>query len=144
MSNETDKTAPPRAPVAAVPTATGVDRVLAVAALAHGGADVAESSADAAADPLIAYRARYRDAAYYSAGREWTDYAPAYRYGQAAFAARGLGARRFKDVEPALARDWLEVRGESRLGWAEARGAAMDAWRGCSDAQPGGIGRRGH
>lgn len=72
------------------------------------------------------FRNHFRDAAYYSTGRDWNDYAPAYRYGYAARAAyRG---RRFIDVEHLLARDWNGRKGASRLLWAEARGAVMDAW----------------
>jgi len=72
------------------------------------------------------YRAIFRDAPYYSTGRNWTDYAPAYRYGHRARDAHP-GAR-FKDVEAQLAADWLRCRDDSRLLWTEARGAVRDAW----------------
>jgi len=36
---------------------------------------------------------------------------------------------RFEQVEPELARDWKRCRADSRLQWAEARGAVRDAWR---------------
>ena len=73
------------------------------------------------------YKAIYRDADYYSSGRDWNDYAPAYHYGHAARAEhRG---QRFDDVEAELAADWESRKAESRLLWAEARGAVRDAWQ---------------
>jgi len=73
------------------------------------------------------YRATYRDAPYYSTGRNWTDYAPAYRYGHLARDAHP--DERFEEVEAQLADDWLRCRAGSRLLWTEARGAVRDAWR---------------
>lgn len=68
----------------------------------------------------------FRDEPYYSAGRTWDDYAPAYCY-----ALRVHGAqhrRRFADIAPELAHEWEVVRGPSRLTWAEARPAMEAAW----------------
>jgi len=73
------------------------------------------------------YRARYRDAPYYSTGRSWRDYAPAYRYGHVA--RKEHPHERFEQVEPQLAREWLRRKADSRLQWVEARGAVRDAWR---------------
>lgn len=86
------------------------------------------------------YRARYRDAPYYSTGRSWRDYAPAYRYGHVA--RHEHPHERFEQVEPQLAREWLRCRADSRLQWVEARGAVRDAWRhhdeaGCDAADRG-------
>ena len=36
-------------------------------------------------DELQHFQSIYRDATYYSTGRDWSDYAPAYRYGREAF-----------------------------------------------------------
>lgn len=82
------------------------------------------------------YRFRYRDAPYYSTGREWKDYAPAYRYGHEAHVAHC--GRSFAEVEQELARQWERVKDGSRLAWAEARGAVRDAWRRLDAARPGG------
>ncbi|GAA4857183.1 hypothetical protein [Luteimonas vadosa] len=83
------------------------------------------------ADPDSPFRALFRDASYYSTGRNWNDYAPAYRYGEQAFAChRG---RRFDEVEHELSRDWIDARQGSRLSWVEARGAVHDAWRRARD-----------
>ena len=78
--------------------------------------------------PLLdAFRASFRDAAYYSTGRTWSDYAPAYRHGLAA-QARSQG-RRFEEVEAELAAAWPRSAEASRMAWAEARGAVADAWK---------------
>jgi hypothetical protein len=73
------------------------------------------------------FRDRFRDASYYSTGRDWDDYAPAYRYGASAFAQhRG---KHFEDIERILERNWDTEKPPSRLVWVEARGAVLDAWR---------------
>lgn len=73
------------------------------------------------------YRAVFLDAPYYSTGRNWRDYAPAYRYGHAARDEHPN--ERFEQVEPQLAREWRRRKADSRLQWAEARGAVREAWR---------------
>jgi len=72
------------------------------------------------------YQSGYRDAPYFSSGRNWRDYAPAYRYGHAARANHR--DQRFDDVEAELATHWDTVKADSRLLWAEARYAVRDAW----------------
>lgn len=76
---------------------------------------------------LDAFKAIYRDAPYYSTGRAWSDYVPAYQYGRDAFVKRR--ALRFEDVEDALVAGWDAYRPPSRLAWVEARGAVEHAWR---------------
>lgn len=96
------------------------------------------TGAEAAPDPggrddsfpaMARYRRDYRDVSYYSAGRTWSDYAPAYRYGYRQQAAHAKTSVAFEQVEPALERGWTEARGASRLNWTEARPAVMAAWR---------------
>jgi len=91
--------------------------------------------ADAAAAGQDALEARFRaglaQAPYYSAGRHWNDYAPAYRFGRAS-RQRHPGSR-FEEVEPQLEQAWDGARDQSRLGWIEARGAVEDAWSLASD-----------
>ena len=86
--------------------------------------------ADAAADGQDALEAQFKaglpQAPYYSAGRHWNDYAPAYRFGRDS-RQRHVGSR-FDQVEPQLEREWNSARDKSRLGWIEARGAVEDAW----------------
>lgn len=81
------------------------------------------------------YRRNYREAAYYSSGRGWPDYAPAYRYGYDSY-GRYRG-RRFEEVEAQLDHDWAAGRAESRLLWAEARGAVRDIWQRLDQDSPG-------
>lgn len=82
------------------------------------------------ADTDEALAERYQDgllqAPYYSVGRLWDDYLPAYRFGQRS--QRRHSGQRFDDVEQQIERDWTTARGQSRLGWVEARGAVEDAW----------------
>lgn len=72
------------------------------------------------------YQAGLFEAPYFSTGRVWDDYVPAYRFGQQQ--QRAHGQQRFADVEPRLADAWEAVRGQSRLCWVEARGAVEHAW----------------
>jgi len=81
------------------------------------------------------FRNNYQTAPYYSAGREWSDYEPAYKYGYDTFGEyRG---QRFDDVEDRLERNWDATRGNSRLAWTEAKGAVRDGWHQIERALPG-------
>ena len=62
----------------------------------------------------------------YSAGRDYADYAPAYRYGQEAHSR--YPGRRYEDVEGDLQSGWDKAKGKSKLGWQEAKAAVRDAW----------------
>jgi len=84
------------------------------------------------------YLHAFRDAPYYSSGRNWMDYSPAYRYGYEHY-VRHPG-RHFEDVEARLERDWETGRATSRLAWAEARGAIRDIWRRLEQEAPGDAG----
>lgn len=98
---------------------------------AHAATDALH---DIASVPAIAqYQATFREARYYSTGREWSDYAPAYRLGMSA-CAREPGAR-FDACEATLETAWAHVHGASRLSWAEARGACEHAWRDCRSGE---------
>ena len=80
------------------------------------------------------FKAGLSQAPYYSVGRHWDDYAPAYRFGRDS-RLRHAG-RRFDEVETRLAQEWKGARAQSRLGWVEARGAVEDAWH-RSDSEDG-------
>lgn len=84
------------------------------------------------------YQRTFRDAPYYSSGRDWMDYAPAYRYGYERYA--GQAGRHFEDIETQLEADWETGRAASRLAWAEARGPIRDIWRRLEQDAPGGPG----
>lgn len=63
---------------------------------------------------------------YVSAGTSFDDYRPAYRHGVEAF-TRNPG-RQFDDIEPQLGREWEKARGDSNLGWDNAKPASRDAY----------------
>ena len=98
----------------------------------HDDPSVADASgaaarSDADDDEFEQFQATYRDAAYYSSGRDWSDYAPAYRYGREAFEQHRDA--HFEQIEDMLAREWEQAKASSRLAWVEARGAVLDAWQ---------------
>lgn len=84
------------------------------------------------------YLSAFRDAPYFSSGRNWMDYAPAYRYGYENY--RRHDGRHFEDVEAQLQQEWETGRATSRLAWAEARGPIRDIWRRLEQDVPGHIG----
>ena len=87
------------------------------------------------------FEQNYRNASYYSSGREWNDYQPAYRYGYDTYGQyRG---QRFEDVEDRLERNWNEAKADSRLAWAEAKDAVRDGWHHIERALPGDADRDG-
>ncbi|QCO66703.1 hypothetical protein E4582_13630 [Luteimonas yindakuii] len=69
------------------------------------------------------YRRIYRDMPYFSSGRAWTDYAPAYRYAMEQVAMLDIGGASFEAIEARLQGGWDDARDGSRLSWPEARGA---------------------
>ncbi len=87
------------------------------------------------------FKKSYTTTSYYKSDRDWNDYQPAYRYGYDTYSAnRG---KTFDTVEPQLERDWNTRRGESRLAWADARGAVKDGWHHIERAVPGDADRDG-
>ncbi|TAK38916.1 MAG: hypothetical protein EPO30_05210 [Lysobacteraceae bacterium] len=87
------------------------------------------------------FEANYKNAPYYSSGRDWSDYQPAYQYSYDTYGQyRG---QRFEDIEPQLERDWETNRARSRLAWPEARGAVRDGWHHIERAMPGDADRDG-
>ena len=117
----------------------------AVGAIAGGvmGAKAGDAIAEAVnpTEYVSHFEKNYRTAPYYSAGREWSDYQPAYRYGYDTYGQyRG---QRFEDVESTLERNWNEAKADSRLGWAEAKDAVRDGWHHIERAMPGDADRDG-
>lgn len=87
------------------------------------------------------FRTEYRNTPYYTAGREWRDYEPAYRYGYDTYGQyRG---QRFDEVESELQRKWDETRADSRLEWNEAKQAVRDGWHHIERRMPGDADRDG-
>jgi uncharacterized protein (TIGR02284 family) len=71
------------------------------------------------------WRANYTKESYYSPGRAYEDYAPAYEMGWSGRADRGAD---FDAYEQDLATEWESRRGTSSLDWADARPATQAAW----------------
>ncbi|MFD0739738.1 glycine zipper domain-containing protein [Lysobacter koreensis] len=116
-----------------------------VGAIAGGvmGAKAGDSIAEAVnpTEYISGFKNEYRNTPYYSAGREWTDYEPAYKYGYDTYGQyRG---QKFEDVEGDLERKWDATRADSRLAWNEARGAVRDGWHHIERAMPGDADRDG-
>src|SRR5690606_9268305 len=89
------------------------------------------------------HRDRHHNTAYYKPDYDYdTDYRPAYRYGT--YARSSHAGREWDDtLEADLGRGWDRVRGESRMGWEEAKHAVRDAWHGVERALPGDADRDG-
>ena len=100
----------------------------AIGAIAGGSAGHA---AGEAIDPTVEdtyWNDTYRNTTYYKEGYDYsTDYQPAYAVGYANRARYPVGTS-FESVESDLERSWNEVKGNSRLAWAEAREAIRDGW----------------
>lgn len=87
------------------------------------------------------FKTNYTTSSYYKSDRDWNDYQPAYKYGYDTYGTyRG---KSFDTVETDLERDWNSRRGNSRLAWAEARGAVKDGWNHIERAIPGDADRDG-
>ena len=99
-------------------------------------------------DPAVEdayWRDNYSSRPYVTAGSNYDEYAPAYRYGTDAYSK--YPGRLFDEVEPDLSRDWATARGNSSLEWERAKHATRDAWQRVSDtverAVPGDSDRDG-
>ena len=87
------------------------------------------------------FESNYKSAPYYSTGRDWSDYQPAYQYGYDTYGQyRG---QKFDDVETELERNWDATRANSRLAWNEAKGAVKDGWHHIERNLPGDFDRDG-
>jgi hypothetical protein len=73
-----------------------------------------------------AFKIAYQQKPYYSTGRTWEDYSPAYQYGYDTYGSyRGS---RFDEAEGRLAQGWDHAKSRSRLTWSEAREAVRNGW----------------
>lgn len=84
----------------------------------------------------------YDKADYYSDGYSYDDYRAAYRYGTRERSARP-DASWSPATESELERGWERAKGESRLGWQDARAAVRDAWHRVEERLPGDADRDG-
>jgi hypothetical protein len=116
-----------------------------VGAVAGGviGAKAGDSIAEAVnpTEYTSYFQREYRSLPNYTAGREWSDYEPAYKYGYDTYGEyRG---KPFDAVENDLQRKWDETRHASRLPWDEARHAVREGWHYIERAIPGDADRDG-
>lgn len=91
-----------------------------------GGKAVAERI-----DPTVSsdyWRENHAKQAYYTEGREYDAYEPAYRLGSQDRSAGLYANRSFDEVEPHLAKDYEAMRGESHATWEDAKHAVRAAW----------------
>ena len=80
------------------------------------------------------WRANYRGESYYEEGRPYEDYGPAYELG---WSGRANWGGDFAALEPEMASEWEDRRGNSDLEWTRARHAALAAWARADDASYG-------
>jgi hypothetical protein len=72
------------------------------------------------------WRDNYNKRPYAAKDKTYDHYQPAYKYG---WESRMMhGGKQWTDVESDLERKWSSSRGNSQLGWNDARPAARDAW----------------
>ena len=62
------------------------------------------------------------------AGKDFDQYAPAYRYGWESASRTEYQGRRFDDVETDLEKNWTKARGTMKADWREARQRTRDAF----------------
>jgi phage tail tape-measure protein len=85
-------------------------------------------------DPTVeeAYWRENFEARPYAKNAKFEDYAPAYGYGATAYTK--YPDRKFEDIDEDLSKEWNAARGNSTLGWSDARPATRDAWNRISDS----------
>lgn len=71
------------------------------------------------------WRDNYNRESYYEEGRDFDDYAPAYRLG---LTGRTRYPADWDSAEPHLAAEWESARASSTLGWPQAQHASRAAW----------------
>lgn len=72
------------------------------------------------------WRDNYKTRPYFSTGRDYEFYEPAYRYGwESADQYRG---RSWDDVQADLERGWEIYKLRGKLAWAEIKDAVRDSW----------------
>ncbi|WAC64752.1 hypothetical protein OVA13_08380 [Pseudoxanthomonas sp. SL93] len=126
-------------------TAVGGPVGTVVGAVAGGvlGAKAGDSIAEVVnpTEYIANFEGQYRQAPYYTEGREWDDYRPAYKYGYDTYG--DYRGQKFEDVEGELERKWATTRDSSRLDWPQAKGAVRDGWHYIERKLPGDFDRDG-
>ena len=88
----------------------------------HGDLAVCETRA---ATEDAYWQQAFRGEHYYSEQLDYEDYAPAYCVGYIGYAQYGGS---FDDAEKSLVANWVRIKGDSRLGYEQAREAIRAAW----------------
>ena len=88
----------------------------------HG--ELATCEVDAAGEDAY-WQQAFRRERYYSDQLDYEDYAPAYCVGYIGYAQYGGS---FEDAEKSLVANWVRIKGDSRLGYDQAREAIRAAW----------------
>ncbi len=81
------------------------------------------------------WRTEYVNRPYAKRDLPYESYQPAYRTGYEGYTR--YSGKRFEEVESDLQRDYETYRGDSDLGWDEAKHATRDAWHRVERAIPG-------
>ena len=105
------------------PVGAVVGGVVGAVAGGLGGKAVAESVNPTAEEAY--WRDNYTREPYYETGRNYDDYAPAYRLG---LQGRTGYQGNFDEVESRLESDWSSNKERSTLSWPQARAASRAAW----------------
>lgn len=69
----------------------------------------------------------FRTRPYYTTGKEYSEYEPAYRFGWEAAGRKDYAGKKFDEVESELQRNWTANPGATDP-WTDAREATHDAW----------------
>ena len=88
------------------------------------------------------WRDNYQTRSYAKKEASYDTYQPAYKYG---WESRMMhNGKKWTDVESDLERNWMSARGQSNLGWNDARPAARDAWDRLDKNDLGGDSKKVH
>ena len=68
----------------------------------------------------------FRTRPYYKAGREYSEYEPAYRFGWESAGREAYAGKKFDEIQSELQRDWNNAGATDP--WTDARDASHDAW----------------
>ena len=74
------------------------------------------------------WRQNYNKRPYYTTGKAYSEYEPAYRFGWENAARPEYRGRKFNEVESDLERGWEKTKGKTTQSWHEVKDATRDAW----------------
>ena len=101
----------------------------AAGAVAGGAAGhAAGESVNPTVEDAYWWREHFNHRPYDKAGRKYSDFEPAYRYGWENASRSDFADKKFEDVERDLEAGWDRARGNCTLDWVECREAMRDAW----------------